>query len=483
MFASALLTIALTAGATCSKPVLNQTEGNFITPGVFGDVIYKDGLGLDAYAPEGAPRSAVVLIHGSYGNKRTHFTQLFEPLARAGVNWFSIDYRTLQDVEDAIRFIRCPGRFNITNEMFAIGEDSGGQIALELAASGTVHGAAIFGVKLSPQFAATLSGDHPSRPTHRSDASVLMFHGTDDEEAPFARAQALCNQMSHCILHAVTGGIHQFENWHPDQWSWKEDLIAWLRGDRRGVWKDIVYARPGGRELLMDAYIPNGSGPFPAAIVIHGGGWEAGDKVTYIAPIFEPLARAQIAWFSIDYRLTPYVRVSNQLDDVRSAIRYVRQHADRFHIDPNRLALIGESASGHLVTQVASQPCTDCEVQAVVSFYGVYDFTHWAMGEERQRRTLKRLFDDNTPEAIAQFSPIENVNSRLPPMLLFQGTRDELYQGTLDYVARLKKTGVRHELIMLDGAPHGMENWEGHPEWMFYKQKLTDWLWTVFNRR
>ena len=477
-----LLAAVLTAGTTCSKPNSSQPDGNFLTPGVLGNVVYKDGLTLDAYAPEGPPRPAVLLVHGSYGNKRTHLTQLFEPLARAGVNWFSIDYRTLQDAEDAIRFIRCPGRFNITKDMFVIGEDTGGEIALELASSGTLQGVATFGTKLSPEFVAGVLAGSSSKHEQLSGTPIQMFHGTDDDESPFAQAQTICKQLPRCVLHAVTGGIHQFENWHPDQWSWKEDLIAWLRGDRRGLWKDIVYARPDGRELLMNAYIPNGSGAFPAAIVMHGGGWEAGDKVTYVSPIFEPLARSQIAWFSIDYRLTPYVRVPEQLDDLRSAIRYVRQHAEQFHIDPNRLALVGESASGHLVAQVVSEPCSNCNVQAAVSFYGVYDFTHWSKGEDWQRQILKRLFDDVTPEVTARYSPIEHISSNLPPMLLFQGTKDELYQGTLDYAARLKKADARYELILLDGAPHGMENWEGHPEWMFYKQKLTEWLWTVFNR-
>jgi acetyl esterase/lipase len=481
MFALAILAATLTAGPACSKATPTQPYGNYLMPGVLGDVLYKDGLTLDAYAPEGPPRPAVVIIHGSYGNKRTHITQLFEPLTRANVDWFSIDYQTLKDVEEAVQFIRCPGRFNITNVMFVIGEDTGGEIALELAARGGFQGVATFGIKFSPQFAASVSGERTAARREMPSAPVHMFHGTEDDESPLAQVQALCMQIPKCVLHTVPGGIHQFENWHPDQWSWKEDLAAWLRGDRRGLWKDIVYGRPGGRDLLMDAFLPEGNGPFPTAIIIHGGGWEAGDKVTYVSPVFEPLARARIAWFSIDYRLTPYVRVADQLDDVRSAIRYVRQHAERFHIDPNRLALIGESASGHLVAQVASEPCPDCKVQAVVSFYGVYDFTHWSNGEAWQRQAITRLFGDGAPDAAARFSPIEHITSGLPPMLLIQGTKDELYPGTLDYATRLKEAGARYDLVLLEGAPHGMENWEGHPEWAFYKQKLTDWLWTVFN--
>src|SRR5205823_2148404 len=166
---------------------------------------------------------------------------------------------------------------------------------------------------------------------------------------------------------------------------------------RRGLWKDIVYSRPEGRELLMDAWVPEGPGRFPAVIVMHGGGWEAGNKVTYVCPVFEPLAKAGFAWFSIDYRLTPYVRLDSQLEDLRTAIRYVRQHADRFHVDSGRIAILGESASGELVTQVGSLPCAGCDVQAIVSFYGVYDFTRWPQGSDDQRTTVRQLFEDLTP--------------------------------------------------------------------------------------
>jgi len=467
----ALVAALAGAGAPCSAPVARHPS--YITPGALGDVVYSGDLALDAYAPWGEPRPAAVIIHGSHGNKTTHVTQLFETLERAGFAWFSVDYHNSDDVAEAIRYLRCPGRFNVTDDLVLIGEDSGAEIALQLAARGGFRSVVTFAAKLK------LTSGNFALPT----VPVLMFHGTSDEDAPVAQAEAFCKKMAHCVFEPVTGGIHEFENWHPDQWHWKEELTAWLRQDRRGLWKDIAYARPEGRELLMDASIPEGRGPFPAVIIAHGGGWEAGDKVTYVSPVFEPLARGGFAWFSIDYRLTPYVRVPDQLEDLRAAIRYVRGHAASFHIDPNRLALLGESASGHLVSQVASTPCAGCEVQAVVSFYGVYDFAPWSHSSGAwQRDALQRLFGEATPQLLADYSPISHVRAELPPMLLIQGTADELYQGTLEYAARLKDAHARYELVLLEGAPHGMENWEGHPEWAFYKQKLVEWLRFVVGR-
>lgn len=82
-----------------------------------------------------------------------------------------------------------------------------------------------------------------------------------------------------------------------------------------------------GLPLTMDANLPEGRGPFPAVIVVHGSGWEAGDRLTYVSPVMLLLARENFAWFSIDYRLTPFVRNEEQLEDLRDAIRYVRVHA------------------------------------------------------------------------------------------------------------------------------------------------------------
>jgi alpha-L-fucosidase 2 len=109
---------------------------------------------------------------------------------------------------------------------------------------------------------------------------------------------------------------------------------------------DVEYARPDGKPVLLDLHIPDGAGPFPAAILIHGGGFDEGSKSTNVRPLFEPLASAGFAWFSIDYRLAPTARFPQTMDDVWSAIRWVKGNAATYHVDSSRIALIGESAGG-----------------------------------------------------------------------------------------------------------------------------------------
>ena len=100
--------------------------------------------------------------------------------------------------------------------------------------------------------------------------------------------------------------------------------------------------------------IPEGSGPFAAVILVHGGGWSNGSKqAEFIKPLFPVLDGSGLAWFSIDYRPSPKYRHPAAAEDVEQAIRYVKNHAREFRVDPNRLALMGESAGGHLVALVA----------------------------------------------------------------------------------------------------------------------------------
>lgn len=466
LFALAIFCSALCQPVAAKQPACaaaaGNPSGNYILPGVLGDVKYREAMTLDAYAPAGTRRPAAILIHGRQGDKSTHLTQLFEVLDRAGFAWFSMDYRGLDDVRAAVAYVRCPGRFNINERVVLMAEDAGAPLASRIAQDIKASGLVLFG--------AQVTGNIPA-----VDLPVLMVHGTDDEESPAGKAEVLCRKWKSCEFFPVAGGIHNFENWHPDQWDWKEKLTAWLRGDSRGLWNDITYSRPDGLDLRMNAFIPSGAGPFPAVIIAHGGGWEAGDKATYVSPIFGPLARAGFAWFSIDYRLAPYVHNSQQLDDLRAAIRYVRSHADVFHVKQNHIAILGESASGQMVTQIASEPCAGCEAQAVVSFYGVYDFTGWPNRADT-KSTLDRVFGTWNQETLRRYSPLHHIRKDLPPILLIQGTKDELYRGTLAYAERLKREGARYDLILLDGAPHGMENWANHREWEFYKTRMIDWL-------
>src|SRR5438270_8979650 len=109
--------------------------------------------------------------------------------------------------------------------------------------------------------------------------------------------------------------------------------------------RDIEYARSGDVRLALDSAIPETPGPHPAVIVVHGGAWVRGDRRTDVAPLLQPLSDAGFAWFSISYRLmSDITQFGTAVEDVEAAIRFVKSHAAEYRIDPDRIALVGESA-------------------------------------------------------------------------------------------------------------------------------------------
>ena len=515
---------ALPSAAPCLPATAANPDGNYIVPGTDGGMVYREiegrRLALDAFMPpHPRTRAPVVVIHGggySSGSRVSFVGQLLELLGDARIPFVSVDYRlggseraaeAVDDVRAAVEFVRChAGRFGIDGDrVVLLGEDTGAEIALTLADSGMpgVVAAVLVGGRFrdgdSPHFGRVIqNGDSP----HIGRGALLFVHGTGDTEQPIDSVRAMCDgrrtAAAACELMMVEGAIHRAENWRPDQWTYKAHLLAWL--DRRegaatrvpppqatragamperlppGLHKRVPFDRANG--LTLDAWLPPPSAsPTPAALLVHGGGWEAGDRVTYITPLFEPLARAGVAWFSIDYRLTPAVRHPAQMDDLRTALRFIRAEAGRFRIDPRRIVLVGESASAQMVTLLAAE---DAALAGVVSFYGVYDFAP-LVRDASPRSLVARLFgrttlDDSTRRLLRTYSPLHAAHARLPPILLVHGTSERLWEQGVAMADRLRALGVAHELLRLEGAPHGMENWEGRPEWAHYKGKVTRWI-------
>jgi acetyl esterase len=247
--------------------------------------------------------------------------------------------------------------------------------------------------------------------------------------------------------------------------------------------KDIQYGEADGVRLTLDVHVPDGAGPFPAAILVHGGGWVAGDKQQYITYIFQPLTDAGFAWFSINYRLAPQYRFPADAEDVEAAIRWVKANAGRYHVDVKRIALIGESAGGHLVSFVGARLATGTRVAAVVSMYGIHDFISASVEWKPLPAEILQLFgipsvDAGTAPLLIKASPVSYVKKDMPPFLLMHGSKDEdvPYEQSVEMCQKMKQAGASCQLITVEGAPHGMDHWETHPEFLWYKKALVDWL-------
>jgi len=262
-------------------------------------------------------------------------------------------------------------------------------------------------------------------------------------------------------------------------------MISTVTAARGEKLTDVEYARKSGRGLQFDASIPDGAGPYPAAILVHGGGWVRGDRRIDVAPLFQPLEKAGIAWFSISYRFaTSPLDFGTASSDVDAAVRFIKAHAAEYRIDPDRIALIGESAGGQLAAMAALNPTPGNEVCAVVALYAPTDLAALAQSSG--------LIPDSVRQAIAgspfsgvilsrlgQLSPVENVHAGMPPFLLIHGTDDPLvpFEQSPAMCKRIKRAGGECEVLAVTGGTNGVRRWEGSTDMSEpYKREMIRWL-------
>src|SRR5271170_3542131 len=262
--------------------------------------------------------------------------------------------------------------------------------------------------------------------------------------------------------------------------------------------RDIEYGRAGKYSLRLDAHIPDGTGPFGAVILVHGGAWVAGDRTNNVQPLFQPLSDAGFAWFSISYRLKGDVvrnpigaalQLGTAENDVRRAVAFVKQHASEYRVNPNKIALIGESAGGQLACMAALRPDPEGAVQGVVAFYTPSDLARLVRTSniipDNVRDAVKgTLVDDALMAGLTEFSPINYVSATSPPFLLIHGTDDNVvpFAQSERFCDKLRTAGVDCELYPVQGGGHGLRAWQSF-RLTDYKAPMVRWLLQVFTHR
>lgn len=244
---------------------------------------------------------------------------------------------------------------------------------------------------------------------------------------------------------------------------------------------DIEFAKIGNVSLTLDAFVPEGPGPFPTCILVHGGGFVRGDKQTYIKPIFAALAEANFTWFTINYRLAPEHRFPACTDDVVTAIRWVKDHAKQYKVDPSRIAIIGESAGGHLVSYVGVRNGRELGLAAVVSFYAPHDLefsvkSRNALGDSMQALLGLTEMNDEAFKRLREASPSSYVQANTPPFLLIHGDNDAQvpYAQSPRFQEKMRAAGNTCDLITIPNGAHGMGGWDKLGS--DYRQQMIAWL-------
>ena len=233
----------------------------------------------------------------------------------------------------------------------------------------------------------------------------------------------------------------------------------------------IVYGTGGGVDLELDLYSPEGlSSPVPGVIFVHGGGWRSGKRQDYQLYTTR-FARHGYVVATITYRLREAGYFPNCVEDAKCAVRWMRANAARINVDPDRIAVIGGSAGGHLAMMVGySSDVPELEgtgghegvssaVQAVVDIYGPVDFSVYPERNHNLVTTfLQGTYDERTGVYV-KASPITHVDSSDPPTLIIHGTIDTLVPVTQsDILAEeFQELGMEYWYDRIDGWPHAMD--------------------------
>ena len=212
----------------------------------------------------------------------------------------------------------------------------------------------------------------------------------------------------------------------------------------------------------MDLYFPGSGGPWPALVYVHGGTWQHGDKSEGAAFASRMTDRGYLV-VSINYRLYPPGKFPAMVEDVKCAIRSLRAHAGQYNLDPERIATVGTSAGGHLVSllgttdesmgwDVGEYLDQSSRVQAVIPIAAVTDLTRSFPAIDTYSVRQVGFHEGNALQA----SPITHVTADDPPFLLIHGNQDTvvpLEQSQLMY-ERLLEMNVPAQLLIVQNAGH-----------------------------
>jgi acetyl esterase/lipase len=234
--------------------------------------------------------------------------------------------------------------------------------------------------------------------------------------------------------------------------------------------RDLEYVKNGHERQKLDLYLPEkADGPLPVIVWVHGGAWQTGSKAG--GPAI-PFAAKGYAVASVGYRLSQHAAFPAQIEDCKTAIRWLRANAKKYNLDPDHFGAWGASAGGHLVALLGTtgglkelegkdgNPDESSKVQCVVDWFGPTDFRNLGPRGDAATGPVAQLLGgapNTEKEKAALASPLAHVHKGDPPFLIMHGDKDPLVplRQSEELADALKKAGVPVTLVKLEGAGHG----------------------------
>ena len=234
---------------------------------------------------------------------------------------------------------------------------------------------------------------------------------------------------------------------------------------------DIVFARNGEREMLLNLYRPkDAEGALPAIVCIHGGGWHKGDR-RHHAHIAKALAARGFVTVSIDYRLSDEATFPAHIHDCKAAVRWLRANSGKWGVNPRAIGATGSSAGGHLSALLATSggvkelegeggnPGISSRLQAAAPMGAQSDFMSERNREKSAEAEIWQKFlggsQEQVPETYQLASPRHHLDGDDPPIFFLSGELDHPSTHAEEFRKDCRSLGVPSSHLVIPGAPHG----------------------------
>jgi len=229
--------------------------------------------------------------------------------------------------------------------------------------------------------------------------------------------------------------------------------------------ENIVYYKEKNRALHLDAFFNKKEKNNPGVIMIHGGGWKSGNK-NQMKVLAQEITSKGYSCFAIEYRLSLEAKYPQAIYDVKNAIKFIKDNAKRFHVDPDKIAVLGCSSGGQMAALIGTtngdlvfeeakyKSKSSSKVQAIIDIDGILAFKHPESEEgEMAAFWLNGTYEEN-PENWKQASALSHVDKNTPPTLFINSSFDRFHAGRDDMIAILNQNKIYNEVKTIHNSPH-----------------------------
>lgn len=270
--------------------------------------------------------------------------------------------------------------------------------------------------------------------------------------------------------------LHKFKKRYPYAFPAEDKLPENVDEYRDVVYHTLDKTPFGKRDLHVDIFKPKKTGVYPALIMVHGGGWRSGTKDMQV-PMAQKIAQAGYVTIAVEYQLSLEAKYPAAVHNIKAAIRWVRANADKYNIDPDKIAISGCSAGGQLAALVGLTNGIEhfegnmgnlkysSDVNAVLDIDGVLNFlSPSSLNLKRKPNSADVSWLGGTfyekPEIWKEASSAYWANENTVPMLFLNSGYSRFHAGQDELIGILDEWGVYNEVHKF--------NVKVHPFWLFY---------------